>query len=154
MTRIRSDATIRRSPDQVFDYVTTPANWPRWHPSSMRVTGDAGHSQDVGERCTEEFVVAGRHGTCLWTVRERIPDERWVIDTTTRGGYARIEYRLAADGEGTQFTRTLSYRMPNALLGLLDVLYIRGRIERESALATTRLRERIESTATATTSGT
>jgi len=144
MTIVTNDVRIAASPERLFAYVTTPANWPQWHPSSIAVTGDADHPLEPGESCTEEFNVAGRHGTCLWTVRERVPNERWVIDTTTRGGYAKIEYRLAADGDGKRFTRTLSYRMPNPLLGVLDALFIRRRIENESASATARLRERVE----------
>jgi uncharacterized protein YndB with AHSA1/START domain len=145
MTRIRSDATIGRSPDEVFDYVTTPANWPRWHPSSIRVTGDAGHSQDVGERCTEEFVVAGRHGVCEWVVLRRDAPAAWVIEThPAAGGRATITYELAPSDGGTRFVRTLEYEMPNALLAILDALVIRRRIERESAQAVANLREILE----------
>ena len=144
MTVVQNAARIAVSPARLFAYVTTPANWPQWHPSSVRVTGDTDHPLLAGESCTEEFVVAGRSGACLWTVREREPDARWVIDTTTRGGYARIEYALEADGDGTRFTRTLQYRMPNVLLALLDVLVIRRRITRESSLALQRLQARVE----------
>ncbi|MBV8298851.1 MAG: SRPBCC family protein [Candidatus Eremiobacteraeota bacterium] len=146
MTRISSEATIRRSADEVFDYVTTPANWPQWHPSSIRVTGDAGHSQDVGERCTEEFVVAGQHGVCEWVVLRRDAPSSWVIEARPEaGGRATITYALTPDGGGgTRFTRTLEYEMPNALLAVLDALVIRRRIERESAQAVANLRAVLE----------
>ena len=145
MTFVENEVRIAVPSERLFAYVTTPANWPEWHPSSLRVTGDADHPLEIGESCTEEFVVAGRRGSCLWTVRERIPGTRWVIDTTTRGGYARVDYLLVPDHDETIFTRTLSYRMPNVLLGLLDALFIHRRIERESTDAVARLKSRLES---------
>jgi uncharacterized protein YndB with AHSA1/START domain len=145
MTRIRSEATIGRPPSDVFDYVTTPANWPQWHPSSVAVTGDAGHPLDVGERCTEEFVVAGRHGVTEWTVVERVRPERWKIEAhPANGGHATITYQLGPDASGTHFSRTLLYELPNAMLALLDILILRRRIKRESATALTNLRRVLE----------
>lgn len=32
MSRIYTTIHIRRPVEQVFDYVTAPANWPKWHP--------------------------------------------------------------------------------------------------------------------------
>ena len=37
--RIVTTAHLRRPIEEVFDFLTTPANWPRWHPSSLSVTG-------------------------------------------------------------------------------------------------------------------
>jgi uncharacterized protein YndB with AHSA1/START domain len=141
---VRTVATIARAPQEVFDYVTTPGHWPEWHPSSLRVTGTADHSMRVGESCTEDFIVAGRRGTCVWTARERIEGRRWAIDTQTRGGQATITYDLEVDSAGTRFERVLSYRMPNAFLALLDALVLHRRIQRESEEATRRLKARLE----------
>jgi uncharacterized protein YndB with AHSA1/START domain len=145
MTQIRTEAEIRRSPDDVFTYVTTPANWPRWHPSSIAVSGDANHPLDVGETCVEEFVVAGRHGITTWTVRERVVPSRWIIEASPpNGGHAEITYALEPAGSGTHFVRTLRYRMPNAALAILDLLAIRQRVEAESIEATRRLKKVLE----------
>ncbi len=141
MTTITTVATIARPPAEVFDFVTTPANWPRWHPSSVRVTGDAGHPLRVGERCVEEYVVAGRRGSGEWTVIAWDPPRRWSIEANPPGGgHATIVYELTAVGGGTRFTRTLYYRMPNAFLTLLNALLLRRRVERESAIAVNNLR--------------
>ena len=61
-TRIHSSVEIARDPDVVFAYVTTPANWPTWHPSSLAVSGAVDHPLDIGEQVTEDFLVAGRRG--------------------------------------------------------------------------------------------
>ena len=145
MTRIRSEVMVRRAPEDVYDFLTTPANWVKWHPSTIKVTGDAAHPLDVGETCTEEFVVAGRHGVTDWIVTRRERPSIWVIESrNSSGGSATISYQVAPADGGTRFTRTLEYAMPNALLTLLDALVIRRRVERESQTAVTNLRDLLE----------
>ena len=64
-TRIVTVAQIQRPATVVFDYVTTPAHWPTWHPSSLGVSGAVDHSLDIGEQATEEFrVAAGADAPC------------------------------------------------------------------------------------------
>ncbi len=145
MSTIVTTTSIRRPPGDVFAYVTAPGNWPRWHPSSIAVRGTVDRSMAVGESCVEDFIVAGRRGSCEWTCRESIPGARWVIDTESRGGSATITYALRGDGQdGALFERTLSYRMPNVFLAFLDVLAIRRRITRESEEALRRLKRTLE----------
>src|SRR5260370_25076012 len=106
--RIVTTAQLRRPIEEVFDFVTTPANWPRWHPSSLGVTGAADHPLDVGEEVIEQFRVAGQHGTAVWTVRERQAPHRWVIDgAAENGSRATITYTLTPAEGGTTFEREL-----------------------------------------------
>ena len=39
MTQIYTTIQIQTPIQRVFDYVTTPGNWPVWHPSSLGVSG-------------------------------------------------------------------------------------------------------------------
>ena len=145
-TRIVNAVTIARTPQQVFDYVTTPANWPRWHPSSLAVRGATDHPLAVGESVIEDFLVAGRRGTVTWTVTAREAPVRWSIDgrnADSRGG-GSVTYTLRPEGEGTRFTRDFSYRMPNLLAAILDDLYVRVRVAAESAEAVSRLKAALE----------
>jgi uncharacterized protein YndB with AHSA1/START domain len=145
MSRVVSRATIARSPEEVFSYVTTPAHWPEWHPSSLGVTGATDHSLLVGEELTESFLVAGRRGRAHWTVREREEPRRWVIfGQVDSGGTGTIIYTLTPQDGGTSFEREFTYEMNNPLLALLDSLIVRRRIEAESAEALRRLKERLE----------
>ncbi len=145
MTRIYKTIQINASIEQVFDYVTTPGNWPRWHPSSLGVSGATGHSLEPGEQVTEEFRVAGRRGSVVWTVREREVPPRWVIEGQVQGGGdGTITYTLAPHNGGTTFEREFVYAMPNPLLALLDRLVLRRRVEAESAEALGRLKEVLE----------
>jgi uncharacterized protein YndB with AHSA1/START domain len=146
MTRICNNIQIRRPIEQVFDFITTPANWPRWHPASMSVGGNADHSLLVGEQVMENFSVAGRRGEVTWLVRERSAPGRWVIDGTGKdGGRATITYTLTRNSDGTNFQRELVYTMPNAFLAILDRLIICSRMKADSAEALRRLKRLLES---------
>jgi uncharacterized protein YndB with AHSA1/START domain len=146
MTRICNNIQIRRPIEQVFDFITTPANWPQWHPASASVGGNAEHSLLVGEEITENILVAGRRGEVTWLVRERSAPRRWVIDGTGKdGGRATITYTLTRDSDGTNFERELVYTMPNAFLAILDWLIIRSRMKADSAEALRRLKRLLES---------
>ena len=78
-TRIQNSTLIERAPSEVYSYVTTPGNWPRWHPSSLAVSGATDHPLLVGEQVSEEFLVAGYQGTVVWTVVQRQAPLRWAI---------------------------------------------------------------------------
>jgi uncharacterized protein YndB with AHSA1/START domain len=145
MTRIRTTIRIDEPVERVFGYVTTPGNWPEWHPSSLGVSGATDHPLGPGERVTEEFRAAGRRGRVVWTVRERDDPRRWVIDGRVEGGGGgTITYTLTPDAGGTTFERELVYAMPNRLLALLDRLVLHRRVEAESAEALRRLKAVLE----------
>ena len=145
MSRIYTFISIRRPIDEVFAYVTTPANWPRWHPSSLGVRGAADHPLEVGEQVTEDFRVAGRCGEVVWTVRDRSCPQRWRIEGQAAGwGGSSITYTLTAEPGGVLFERELVYSTPGLLLSLLDRLLLRRRIRAESSQALRRLQAVLE----------
>jgi hypothetical protein len=146
MTRICNSIQISQPIEQVFDFITTPANWPQWHPASVSVSENASHSLLQGEEVTEDISVASRRGQVTWLVRERSAPRRWVIDGTGKdGGRATIIYTLAPHPDGTNFERELVYTMPNALLAVLDWLIIRSRMKMDSIEALQRLKRLLES---------
>src|SRR6516162_1705409 len=128
--RIVTQIHIDRAMEEVFDFLTTPGNWPRWHPSSMGVRGAVDHSLDIGEQVTEDYRVAGLSGTAVWTVRERAAPIRWVIDGVAESGNeATITYTLTGDAHGTQFQRELEFRKLPALDPKADVTVFRQVVE-------------------------
>ena len=146
--RIRDSVSIDRDPEVVFAYVTTPANWPTWHPSSLGVSGAVDHPLDLGEQVTEDFLVAGRRGRAVWTVVLREAPERWVIAGEANGRRAGVvTYALASIGAGTRFDRELVYASPNLLFAALNRLSLRAKIARESADAVRRLKQGLEAAA-------
>jgi uncharacterized protein YndB with AHSA1/START domain len=143
MARIVAAVTIRCPIRTVFDYITTPANWPAWHPASRAVTGSADHSLLIGEQVTEEFVAGGRQGSCVWQVTQREAPHLWKITTVTPQVQAEITYRLTAQDENTVFVRELTYATSGLWLRILDFLLMQRRMTRESHLALERLKERL-----------
>ena len=144
-TRIHNVVSIDRDPAVVFAYITTPANWPKWHPSSLAVSGAVDHSLDLGEQVTEDFLVAGRRGRVVWTVVERDAPERWIIAGQVRGRPAgAVTYVLQSAGAGTRFDRELVYASPTLLFAVLNRLGIRAKVERESAEAVRLLKAVLE----------
>jgi uncharacterized protein YndB with AHSA1/START domain len=145
MTRIHTTTHIDAPVERVFEYATTPGNWPDWHPSSLGVSGATDHPLGPGELVTEEFRVAGRRGRVVWTVREREAPRRWVIEGEAEGGGGgTITYTLTPDAGGTTFERELVYTISNRPLALLDRLVLRRRVAAESAEALGRLKAALE----------
>ena len=144
-TRIVSTASIQRPPPVVFDYVTTPAHWPDWHPSSLAVSGTVDHPLDVDEQVTEAFSVAGRRGQVVWTVAQRVRPSRWVIAGKIDGRAAgTVSYSLSPTVDGTAFEREFTYRAPSLWFAVLNWAVLRGRIQSESDTAVLRLKGRLE----------
>jgi uncharacterized protein YndB with AHSA1/START domain len=143
--RVDCAANIARLPADVFEYVTTPGHWPQWHPSSITVSGTTDHSLLEGEECTEDYVVAGRRGVCVWRVLERDAPRKWTISASpTGGGSATIVYTLSQAGDGTRFLRSMTYDMPNWFLRIIDAMFLRKRIHAESEEAVARLKATLE----------
>jgi uncharacterized protein YndB with AHSA1/START domain len=144
-TRIVTTATIERSDTAVFDYVTTPAHWPVWHPSSLAVSGATDHPLNAGEQVTEEFRVAGRRGRAVWTVAERDRPRKWVIDGAIDGRPAgTVTYALTPTAHGTRFEREFTYRAPSLWFATLNTLFLRARIQSESDDAVLQLKRVLE----------
>lgn len=142
---LHSDTVIARAPAEVFDFVASPANWPRWHPSSIAVSGALDHPLQVGEQVIEDYIVAGRRGRATWTVTDSDAPRRWRIDGHSEGGgRAWITYTLTEQAGMTRFERTMLYRMPNLLAAMLDPLLTRDKIAAESAQAVRQLKEVLE----------
>jgi len=137
MTRVYTTIQIPRPVEEVFDYVTAPQSWPKWHPSSIGVSGATDHSLEEGEQVIEEFLVAGRQGKATWTVKERIFPRLWVIDgiiNESRNGGV-VTYQLTPRNGGTYFEREFVYPTRGIVFTVLDRLVIRRRVKAESRLA-------------------
>ena len=146
LSTVVTEISIAKPIEEVYAFVTTPVNWPLWHPSSEDVRGEIDHSLEVGEVVIEDFVVAGRSGTVAWTVTDRDEPSRWVIDGIVEGRDlgGLITYTLSPIADGTTFHRQFVYDVPNRFYGLLDRLVVNRRIKQESHLALTQLKEALE----------
>jgi len=142
--QVRSTIFIDKPVEQVFDFVTTPANWPRWHPASLSVTGATDHSLEPGEQVTEEFQMFGRKMSIVWTVRQRQFPRRWVIEGVGSGdGLTTISYTLAPQGSGTAYERELVSTAP---IPAEMQAQVQAHMEAESAEALRRIKAHLEGT--------
>ena len=145
MTRIVDDVLIDVPVADLYDFVTTPASWPAWHPSSLGVSDAIDHSLEVGERVTEEFLVAGRRGQVVWTVTGKEAPNTWTISgKVLGGGQGVITYRCRPGGDGTIFEREFTYSMSSLKLEILNRLIFKRRVQRESAQAVRQLKLAVE----------
>jgi uncharacterized protein YndB with AHSA1/START domain len=136
---------IAASADRVFNYVTTPANWPRWHPQSRAVKGVVDRTPRPGEQTVEEFEIAGRRGSATWTSDIVDAPRRWEFaGRNESGGGARIIYTLTPVAGGTHFERDIVYRGDNLLFAIVNALEIKSIMDADSAEALRRLKRAIE----------
>jgi len=144
-TRLFHRIRIAHPPQQVFDYVTTPALWPEWHPSSLRLGTGADRPLKAGTHFEEDVRTAGREGHLRWQVRRCEPPRLWVADAEVdNGAQLTLSYRVSPDDHGALFERELVYTLPHVFLRVLNLLLLRRRIARESALSLQQLKQRLE----------
>ena len=147
-TTLTNAIVIERPPAAVFTYVTTPGNWPNWHPASKAVSGASDHPLAAGEKVTEDSVVAGRAGRVVWTVVKRDAPREWVIQGDVGGHKAGvITYSLTAVPEGTRFERKFVYPARSLLFAILNRVSIGKQVEQESDRAVHNLNRAVESLA-------
>ena len=136
---------IRRPPQAVYDYATTPGRWPEWHPSSLRLGPGADRPLPAGARFQEDVRAGGREGQLFWIVRRSDAPQRWVADAqASNGAQLTLTYTMTPDGDGTLFERTLCYELPGFWLRLANRLLLRRRIEKESAESLRQLKQALE----------
>ncbi len=142
--------TIRIAADihTVFAYVSTPAFWPTWHPSSLRLHGDAARRLIAGDRFEEDVRAGGREARLRWKVLAAAAPHLWTAQAVTdNGGELELSYRLQADAEGVRFERELQYRVNGWWLNLLNRLVLRQRIASESEHSLQQLKAVLERSA-------
>lgn len=144
-TRIENAIDIAAPAPQVFAYVATPANWPRWHPASRAVRGVVDRTPAVGEAVIETYEVAGRRDDAKWTTVELDAPRRWRFTARSQsGGRAEIAYTLSPTSSGTRFRRELYYQGPNLAFALVNALTLKAVMERDSAVALTNVKRDME----------
>ncbi len=145
-TRMLHTIAIARPREVVFDYACTPAHWPHWHPSSLRLYGIVDAPLAAGAGFEEDVRAGGRSGHLVWTVEEAKRPAHWTARAVVdNGARLTLTYRFAETATGTSFERELVYELPNAWLRVLNVLLLRRRIAAESAQSLQQLKNQLES---------
>ena len=145
MTNVCVSIHIKQPVEKVFDYVTTASNWPKWHPSTVSVSGAVFHPALEGETIVEKVKFGIARDRFTWKVEERKPPKRWVISgTSDHGQKVRIAYTLTAKDDGTLWEREMYFDIPKSLQ-LVDNLLFSKLVKRNSETAVRQLKEVMES---------
>lgn len=145
MNDIQGDVFIRRPPAAVADYVTTPRTWAEWYPLTRSVEGAVDQTPPPGGEWRERVSILLLPFTFFWRTRVDERPRRYVYEGTSNvGGRATITYEWRAEGDGTRWTRTLSYTQTHWWTRLMDRLLLRAVIRRASAQALLNARDRLE----------
>ena len=134
---------LAAAPEQAYDYLSTPVRWHEWHAASLGTVPDTPLSLPAGA-CFEENIRAAGFRRCLrWQVVAAQRPTHWeAVATMDDGSGLRLRYDFAAAGDGMQFTRTLGYTLRPPWLRIVDAVFGRRRIRRETAAAMLALQRR------------
>jgi uncharacterized protein YndB with AHSA1/START domain len=142
--RVETEIEIGRPPQQVFDYVSTPALWHTWHPATVEVRNVPSRPLTTGETMLEVIAMAGRRDEALWIVRACTPPQLWEIATETPNGAAHIVYRITPTATGCRFHRSLEFRSKRWPWRLLDSTLTSWILVRQSSRALRNLKQVME----------
>ncbi len=129
----------------VFDFVTRPTQWHRWHPATKEVTNAPDRPLTVDDTMCEHISVVGQHFSAIWKVYECEPHRHWLIATDASHGASKITYDCRVVDGGCEFHRRLDYRSKNWFMRLLDNNIIKWSINRQSTTALANLKALLES---------
>ena len=142
-----SHTALKATPQEAFDYLTTPACWHEWHAASLGTVPDRRVPQGQGATFDENIRTAGFHRRLHWRVIAAQRPHYWeALATMNDGSGVRLRYDFAASSEGTVFTRTLDYSVKPLWLRVIDAVFGRFRIRVESAIALRKLQGYFEPT--------
>ena len=136
---------IERPAGRVFDFVSTPALWHRWHPATRSVREVPERPLTRGEHMVEQIAAAGRHFDARWVVEVCEAPAVWVISTDTPRGGARKRYRITPLGASAcRFERSLDFHSKGWFWRALDGSVTRWVLMRQSARALRNLKRVLE----------
>nr|UXE46108.1 hypothetical protein Hi04_10k_c5653_00023 [uncultured bacterium] len=133
-----AEVDIRAPVTEVFEFATTPRNWPLFWALTVGVTGDVEKSLAAGSRCTEHVRVAYWNGFFEWHGDSHVAPSSFAMTAISRGGGplgwltsgipTRITYALTETDGTTHFRREMTYTQSHWLLELADKLFMRRAI--------------------------
>lgn len=110
MANVTNTIHISGEPDAIFDFVTTARHWTRWHPATLRVSGQIEQPMRAGDIIREHARIGGMDAENDWKVTQLERPQRVVLSMPkTRLGDLKISYTFEPRGDGIEFVRSLEY---------------------------------------------
>ena len=133
MAVIEVEADVRRSPDEVFDYASDPANEPEWNIRMKRVEKLTDGAVGVGARYRMEFTQGPPAiGKCVRFERPSL----WELVGGSKIISSSFKGRVEPSGEGSHLLLRMEIRPRGMLRLALPLLRRRMRRELERDIAT------------------
>jgi hypothetical protein len=114
-----AETVIGRTPGEVYEFVTTPANWVGTHPVTAAVEGATQTPATAGARWVELIRPPGDTAglRTQWLATLAAAGHTWVIETDrlqTAGVRCQIVYTFTDHPQGTYFRRDMSVLVDDA----------------------------------------
>jgi hypothetical protein len=155
MPQIVADIVINAPAAAILDFAATPANWPKFWPITLSVSGDVDRPATVGARWTEQVKISFWRGEFHWEAAALVFPTSFEMRGRSQGhGWlgkllpsepGRIAYTLTESAGSTHFHRVMDYPDPNLLLKVMDVLFMRRAMTRAINTALQALKTIMES---------
>jgi hypothetical protein len=120
-----SETTFRQRPEEIYDFVTDPRNWPKTYPGSGQIEGIGRLPLEVGDEWSESGRLGDLDVRYTWRLITAVRPWRWVFQslgmlahdpTDHSGGFegiTTISYTFTRSGAGaTLFGRSMTTEVP------------------------------------------
>jgi uncharacterized membrane protein len=116
--KVERRTKVAAPPKRLYDVIMDPNRLEDWVTIHHHLEDAPPSPLKVGSELTQCLKLAGKKFKVRWTVVENKPSER--VTWEGRGpvaSRARVEYRLKADGDQTDFSYLNEYELPGGPLG-------------------------------------
>jgi uncharacterized membrane protein len=142
MVSVQKTITVNAPVEQVYDYVTNPANMPEVWPSLVEIK-DVAPLPDGGHQYRWVYKMAGMRFEGNGRNTDLTPPQR-VVAINEGGIESKLDWTFAAAEGGTTVNLDVEYTVPLPLLGRLAEAIIVRQNEREMELLLANLKARLE----------
>ena len=143
MIYVKHSVTIDRPPDEVFSYLASPENMPRWQEGVVEasVIGGLPAGPDTTVEVRRKFM--GQTLTIVFETTEFVENQRFAFASASGPISMSAEVEVVSQGSGTVVTFLVSGR-PNGVFGLAGP-FIEQTIRHETSADSARLKDILES---------
>jgi len=117
VARYQETVEIARAREDVFAFVTEPANYPLWQPSLVEIRPGSRGPLQVGSEASEVRRFLGQEVETSWTCVEHEPFSRSTIESDDAVVPFRGTFELEPSDAGTRFTWIVETRGTASRLG-------------------------------------
>lgn len=128
-TGFENTLTIRRPPEEVFEYLADFENVPRWNYAIVETRKESDGPVGVGSRYVQRRSIP-QPATERFEVTEFEPPRRLGVEGTIGPFPARVRYELTPAPDGTRLTNAVDLELsgPKRLLGAVAVGRVKGAV--------------------------